>query len=973
MKSRKWLNYGVSAFALTISVAQFGVQAQTVQSSSDELQSSSSANENVGQNQSGQMQSGVPSSQRRVAQAQPASSPQKDPAANVETVIVTGARASVAGALDIKRQSTQIVDSIVAQDIGKLPDSTVVESLQHVSGISIIRNNVEPSQVLIRGLPDITTLLNGREIFSSTGRFVSLPDFPSELLARVDVHKTSSASDIEGGIAGLIDVRLHRPFDFDGLEIAGGAQAINTTLAGHVDPQASVLISDRWHTGIGEIGALVDVSFKSVHNQEDHNLLSQWTLLTAGPIAGAGSDPAPVCLNGSACPRSNMSVNTGVRQGYAALPNIDREYVQSGLIERGSANVSLQWRPVQRVEAFAELFYSRLRQENDTDVDVLEPGVCNDAANTSVYSGTNIAKQMVSSCNSITSMQARWSKENTVQVASGASWSVTDNFVLKSELDVTTSHAQTIAYIPDDEYNYGTDGLQITSNNGTGGSYVVQPGNPQNNPANMYLDQWYDTLSVARGSEWDWRADGEYDFENNNYLKSFVFGYRFADRTAQNNATAGGGLGCAGLKPNPSLAQNKYIVAAIASPACTSFNAQTTPTQAGGISVASLGPDAYRTTHGSFFEGKYGITSWVNVSPQWLHDNTEKMRNLFGYSGVQDFLPTNYFGVSEVSHAGYAKTNYAFDAFGFPVDGDFGARVIETALTERANSSSYTPATGLVITPVNSTKNDFDFLPSINVRVTLDDGLFLRLGASKTVTRPTFAQLNPGLTLNAANAVLLGTASSGNANLAPEKSKNYDVGLEYYWGTANHLSGAVFHRDVTGYIENVGSIIVVDGQTYNLTAPANVQNAAIDGAEVGYSQFLDFLPGFWSGFGWDVNGTYIDGVFNNLSKWGINTAGIYEQGPYSFRLSYTWRSSYTVGTFTGGVQPQFEYASPRENLDFSFNYAINDKLTVTLDGTNIINSFYKDHAGRGSVNALLFNTNIEEFDKTFSVGIRYRM
>jgi len=153
--------------------------------------------------------------------------------------------------------------------------------------------------------------------------------------------------------------------------------------------------------------------------------------------------------------------------------------------------------------------------------------------------------------------------------------------------------------------------------------------------------------------------------------------------------------------------------------------------------------------------------------------------------------------------------------------------------------------------------------------------------------------------------------------------------------------------------------------------------SALEG-EVGDSQCLDFLPGFWSGFGWDVNGTYIDGVFNNLSKWGINTAGIYEQGPYSFRLSYTWRSSYTVGTFTGGVQPQFEYASPRENLDFSFNYAVNDTLTVTLDGTNIINSFYKDHAGRGSANALLFNTNIAEltrhFRLVFAIGCRrYRV
>ena len=143
-----------------------------------------------------------------------------------ENVTVTGLRASVSSALGVKRDATQIMDSIVAEDIGKLPDNTVVESLQHVTGIAIIRNSVEPTTVLIRGLPDIQTLMNGREIFTSTQLAApcSLPDFPSELLARVDVHKASSATDIQGGIAGLIDIRLHRPFDFDGFRFAAAAR-----------------------------------------------------------------------------------------------------------------------------------------------------------------------------------------------------------------------------------------------------------------------------------------------------------------------------------------------------------------------------------------------------------------------------------------------------------------------------------------------------------------------------------------------------------------------------------------------------------------------------------------------------------------------------------------------------------------------------------------------------------------------------
>src|SRR6185437_6638487 len=104
----------------------------------------------------------------------------------------------------------------------------------------------EPSTVLIRGLPDVQTLLNGRQVFTATGRTISLPDFPSQLLSRVDVHKASSATDITGGLAGLIDVHLHRPFDFDGFVLAAGAQATYPTLNAVPYGQLSLLVSDRW-------------------------------------------------------------------------------------------------------------------------------------------------------------------------------------------------------------------------------------------------------------------------------------------------------------------------------------------------------------------------------------------------------------------------------------------------------------------------------------------------------------------------------------------------------------------------------------------------------------------------------------------------------------------------------------------------------------------------------------------------------
>jgi outer membrane receptor protein involved in Fe transport len=135
-------------------------------------------------------------------------------AAEVSVVTVSGVRRSAQNSQQIKMRSDQVIDSIVADDIGKFPDNNVAETLARVSGIQIRRDSGEASAVMIRGLRDVTTLLNGRELFTTTGRYVNLADIPATMLQRVDVYKSQGADQVEGGVAGIIDVRTNRPFDF---------------------------------------------------------------------------------------------------------------------------------------------------------------------------------------------------------------------------------------------------------------------------------------------------------------------------------------------------------------------------------------------------------------------------------------------------------------------------------------------------------------------------------------------------------------------------------------------------------------------------------------------------------------------------------------------------------------------------------------------------------------------------------------
>src|SRR5690606_17439525 len=131
--------------------------------------------------------------------------------------------------VSVKRESASVVDAISAEDIGKLPDTTIADSLQRVPGIQIRRNAGEGSTVNVRGMPQVSTLLNGEQFLSAGSITTAQPDFtdiPADLLSRVDVIKSAQASTLAAGVAGTIDLKPRRPFDLDdGWTFAGAAEA----------------------------------------------------------------------------------------------------------------------------------------------------------------------------------------------------------------------------------------------------------------------------------------------------------------------------------------------------------------------------------------------------------------------------------------------------------------------------------------------------------------------------------------------------------------------------------------------------------------------------------------------------------------------------------------------------------------------------------------------------------------------------
>jgi TonB-dependent receptor len=860
----------------------------------------------------------------------------------IETVVVTGVRASVKSALDIKKKSDQIVESIVAEDIGKLPDNNVIEALQHVTGVQISRNAAEANQLLIRGLPDIATLVNGREIFTSTGRFVTLQDIPAELLARVDVEKSSRADDIEGGIAGLIDVRLHRPFDFDGLEIAGTAHGTHSSLSGNTDGDGSVLVSDRWSTGIGDMGLLVDLSYRQDHYKEE--ILDNYIDTQAiGPVQGS----------------------TGLN-GVAYVPLTEGAQSINGNRRRSAANVSYQWAPNANTDVYAEFFYTGYRNPNNVDFFVGLPWICANAATATVFPGTDLVKTVTGGCYDLTSDQSFVPKTDTYQAATGANWTQGD-LTLTTEFDYTDSKFSQTGYILDTHYDPGTYTADFNYHN-TGTPYMNVTSANVTDPGQMFMRQFYDQWSKQTGNEVDWRGDLQYDMGETSFIKSIDAGVRYGNRYAQNHQANGSGLDC-GAFADPGSSQYQYQLLKDNSPACGFPNS-------GGIVALndpSLPGTPYHVTNGSQFDGKFGIARWMDADPNWLNNYIGALRKEFGQSASPPPAdPSQTFSDREQSYAGYVKANFGFDLGSLPVDGNVGVRIVDTDADKKGFTTVITITGGNYVytyLPTDNASNTVDWLPSMNLRMQLQDDMFLRFAASQTVTHPTFAQLNPGLSLQDSTATLLGSGSEGNPNLKPVKSDNVDLSLEYYFNPTDVVSGAVFYREIDGYIQQASFTQLINGINYNITQPVNAPSGHIDGMEVGYTQFFTFLPGLLSGLGAQANATFVDGNFQNISKWSYNLIGIYEKGPVSLRLAYNWRDGFNVGPAPGGgQQPGTIFAKSQPWLDLSASYQLNDNITATLDATNLLNSDYQDYFGSPE-----FPRDTRRFDQTFVVGFRFKL
>lgn len=330
---------------------------------------------------------------------------------SMPTVVVSGQRASVESARQIRRQAGAIVDAVVADAIDKLPDFSVNDAIQRVPGVQIGRDRGEANTVAIRGLNQIETTINGREVFTAgTSRVVDFSDLPAEMVAAISVHKTPIASQLEGGVGGLVDLRTRRPFDFDGQVLAASARTVYGDLAGGSAPQFSVLGSERWRLDGGELGALLSLSSQRRAWREDQKS-------SGNPLLRADLVPGQTVL----------------------APNGTTESVSMGRRRREAVNGALQWRPRPGLELYGEGSYVQFKTVQDTyQMNAFASPKA--APGTTLFPGTAYVEQ-VSWLNAPLSILsfARDTVDRDRQLAVGANWQE-GNLTLKADLSHTSSY-----------------------------------------------------------------------------------------------------------------------------------------------------------------------------------------------------------------------------------------------------------------------------------------------------------------------------------------------------------------------------------------------------------------------------------------------------------------------------------------------------------------------------------------------------
>jgi iron complex outermembrane recepter protein len=873
----------------------------------------------------------------------------------LQEVVITGIRAALEESLTVKRKSTDVIEVVTAEDIGKMPDKNIADSLSHVPGVTVSSAGAneggfdENDRVSLRGTgPSLTqTLIDGHNVASgdwfvlnqtgTVGRSISYTLLPSELVSRVEVEKSSEAELIEGGVAGTVNIVTRKPLDdFNKpFTLQASAGAVYADLPSKSAPQFSALLS--WRNPNSTFGILGQGFYEDRYLRRDGTEILGYDQFSSGPLTGVWYPH----LIGSALFTQERK-RTGGLLNVQLKPNDAMDFDLSGFyakLEAPDYNRNyLMW---------ATHFINFGAGQAPNAGYTVANGTLTSATFAAVpgtFYGVydQISRPDEAATSAFVNLDGHFKLSDNVKLAGQLGWSEGHGKTPTQDVSETLPGAGAGAF-------WTLNGTTRPPDWGLPGTNYAQPfppGNPGALPFGwIFGGQYIDTIDKETWA----KLDATWDMSSSGAWQDLKFGARYSkhDRSS---------IG--------SIAQG--------------------PTFAGPPNGGGVDPLNYPTTYSNY---PSNYTTFGSNIPTGIWYWTPSQ--LAAYNGpgltqrgrVPRAFPPQWFALTEPDTSLYVQADFKGEQW----SANIGVRYVHT--TE--DTITYVPLACTASLPPSanpcpaSTPNlvvgslfgaysgvpvsrEYDnVLPSWNFRYQFTPELVGHLAAAQTMTRPDYSALStttsltpPANYLCPGGVQCVGSGSGSNPYLKPIVSSNFDATLEWYFAPRSLLSGSLFIMDLQNYV-GYGSATVsyptsgsaasgfppgIVSVPYNLTVPINTTGRA-QGIEIAYQQSF-------GDFGVNVNYTYTDAKQTSdvplngddrlvgASRNVYNIGAYYEIAHFSARVSYNFRSAFYSGLDRSTAFSQDDTGT----LAASFAYNYNDNLSLTLDGQNLNNPTLKYYA-----------------------------
>lgn len=946
-------------------------------------------------------------------------------AEDVEVIEVYGIAGSLAESARQKRFSNRIVDAIVAEDIGKLPDNNIAEALQRITGVSISSDFGVGESVTIRGISDNRVELNGRSTAGEGRGGISLDDFPSSFLKTIEVVKSPTPEMIEGALGGTVNMKTIRPLELDETLAAFTYDMEYADKTEHKAPKFTGSAGSNWSLDEhGTFGASVMFSYLDRELRQDEFI----NLHTLEDIDLDGDGNVDQCNTpqGTCIVRSQNTVNQKTEQR-----------------ERTAYGLTLQWAPQSdNGNIYLELNGTDLKggQQSYSILDVLG----NVAVDSSTYQDSNgvLNNYTLENVILIPKTISDFSETTTYQHAIGGEWTLSDKLSVSGEFAINKSETDrvdsefTLRPVEKDAW-YENGGFSndtqhyvdayVSQNGGGLPSVVYSDSQALLNPENLALRTFQNDTDYVTNEETASRLDFEYlEPFDIDWISKVKTGVRVTSRDYE-------------------FSRSDYIAKDIYKKAYYVDENGDATGEKFSIWVddmEALNPGKFATINPNASFDQLGLSGQNDLLEYLVYDGlalgdadqtflmVQSMlegTNLATTGTLQDNLELDegeYKRIEEETRALYLQFELDFD----DITAVVGGRYVETELDSTIMED------GDFVTG----ENDYsDFLPSLNVTYHLYDDTLVRFAAAKVMRRAGFGDLSPAYSVDTS----LVSATQGSVGLDPYRVTQYDLGIEHYFGEGGLLSAAVFYKDVESFTkqqntcvangdtveqQNVeewksvcildeagvdnGDIVTADpsmsnGFEYvdglraqgltgiNTATEVNGGSGKIQGIELAYQQQFAFLPGIWSGTGVSTNYTWADSEqpdgtqMENISEHTYNAQAYWEYEGFQVRVAYNWRDDYlasvnekrirAIGAEGYGIDNNDNpegagydptagnsYREARGQFDFSASWDYNEHFTVVANAVNFTGE------------PLVFKTELgndwmyREADRRYTIGIR---